>query len=222
MSLKLRLSALAAAAALAVGLVTAAPVAAVTISNSPTGGSIGSFGIPDTMTYGQVFTAPVTGTLDSFTLFLNGDVGNVVGAVGSWNGSASHGYNFGSPLTHYASAPVSSEFSPLTFVTGGTSVVAGNLYVAFLTVFGLGNAPAITTMPSGTDAPGLNYFVWNNTSDPFGNSSWNYFSNLGNALFEANFTAASNPAPIPLPAAGWMLIAGLGGLAALRRRRKSA
>ena len=180
MSLKLRLSALAAAAVLAVGLVTAAPVAAVTISNNPAGSSAGPFGTPDTMTYGQVFTAPVTGTLDSFSLFLNGDVGNVVGAVGSWNGTAMHGYDFGSPVTHYTSAPVSSEFSPLTFVTGGTSVVAGNLYVAFLTVFGLGNAPATTTMPLGTDAPGLNYFVWNNKTDPFGNSSWNYFENYGN------------------------------------------
>lgn len=28
--------------------------------------------------------------------------------------------------------------------------------------------------------------------------------------------------PIPLPAAGWLMIAGLGGLAALRRRRKAA
>lgn len=31
-----------------------------------------------------------------------------------------------------------------------------------------------------------------------------------------------DPSAIPLPAAGWMLIAGLGGLAALRRRRKAA
>lgn len=29
------------------------------------------------------------------------------------------------------------------------------------------------------------------------------------------------PAPIPLPAAGWLLLAGIGGMAALKRRRKS-
>jgi hypothetical protein len=38
----------------------------------------------------------------------------------------------------------------------------------------------------------------------------------------ANITAAGlEVAPVPLPAAGWMLLAGLGGMAALRRRQKS-
>ncbi|MFN7225534.1 MAG: VPLPA-CTERM sorting domain-containing protein [Paracoccaceae bacterium] len=30
------------------------------------------------------------------------------------------------------------------------------------------------------------------------------------------------PSPVPLPAAGWLLMAGVGGLAAMRRRRKAA
>lgn len=30
------------------------------------------------------------------------------------------------------------------------------------------------------------------------------------------------PAPVPLPAAGWLMLAGLGGLAALRRKRRAA
>lgn len=34
------------------------------------------------------------------------------------------------------------------------------------------------------------------------------------------FTGAP-PSPIPLPAAGWMLLAGIGGIAALKRRRKA-
>jgi hypothetical protein len=41
--------------------------------------------------------------------------------------------------------------------------------------------------------------------------------------YEGNETQAqliSNVAPVPLPAAGWMLLAGLGGMAALRRRQK--
>ncbi|WP_433989198.1 hypothetical protein SuNHUV7_35170 (plasmid) [Pseudoseohaeicola sp. NH-UV-7] len=32
--------------------------------------------------------------------------------------------------------------------------------------------------------------------------------------------AGRNPSPVPLPAAGWMLLAGVGGLAAMRRRKK--
>lgn len=35
-------------------------------------------------------------------------------------------------------------------------------------------------------------------------------------------TNPGGPAVVPLPAAGWMLIAGLGGLAAMRRRRKTS
>ncbi|WP_420876405.1 VPLPA-CTERM sorting domain-containing protein [Roseovarius tolerans] len=32
----------------------------------------------------------------------------------------------------------------------------------------------------------------------------------------------ANISAVPLPAAGWLMIAGIGGLAALRRRRKAA
>lgn len=43
------------------------------------------------------------------------------------------------------------------------------------------------------------------------------------AVLRASFTA--NPItvnPVPLPAAGWMLLAGFGGLAALKRRKNKA
>lgn len=36
------------------------------------------------------------------------------------------------------------------------------------------------------------------------------------------YASFDGPAPIPLPAAGWLMLAGLGGLAAVRRRRKAA
>ena len=57
-----------------------------TLSNTPSGGSIGAFGSPDTLTYGQTFTAPLSGTLGSFTLYLNGAIGGTLyGGVGVWN-----------------------------------------------------------------------------------------------------------------------------------------
>ena len=53
---------------------------------------------------------------------------------------------------------------------------------------------------------------------------------LGSASSSATFTRGATrgdldfavPSPVPLPAAGWMLVAGLGALAAARRRRRNA
>ncbi|MBG6178688.1 hypothetical protein IWQ55_006516 [Labrenzia sp. EL_208] len=57
-----------------------------------------------------------------------------------------------------------------------------------------------------------------------------YFVTFDNFEFDTvKFTNGANPAfeyanvsatPVPLPAAGWMLLAGVGGLVAMRRRRK--
>lgn len=95
-------------------------------------------------------------------------------------------------------------------------MTAGNLYVAFLTVFGLTDTGLSATMPLGTALADGGYFVWNNTSDPFGNGSWNYFFNAGSVLFEAQFTPSG---VVPLPAGGVLLIGALAGLALVRRRK---
>lgn len=44
----------------------------------------------------------------------------------------------------------------------------------------------------------------------------------GNARELSHITFFDTVAPIPLPAAGWLMIAGIGGLAALRRRKARA
>lgn len=41
------------------------------------------------------------------------------------------------------------------------------------------------------------------------------------AGLKVSYTVPDEPPPVPLPAAGWMLIAGIGGLAALRRRKRA-
>ncbi len=165
--------------------------ASVVLSNTPSGGSIAAFGTPDTITYGQVFTAPVTGTLDSFTLWLNGGVGALHGAVGLWNGTPTHGFNFGESTNLYTSASVASTSAgPYTFAPG-ISVTAGTLYVAYLSVFGEANAVTTTSMPLAINAPGIDYFVWNNATDPQNNPAWNYFFDAGDVLFRAEFTPGS-------------------------------
>lgn len=53
-----------------------------------------------------------------------------------------------------------------------------------------------------------------------------FFNTAENAANESYFVAAFDfdpvtPSPVPLPAAGWMLIAGIGGLVAMKRRQKA-
>lgn len=209
------MKALALSLAVATATLFSAAANATTIANSPTGGSIGSFGSPDTLTYGQVFEAPVTGTLTSFTLYLNGGVGELQGAVGTWNGTASHGFGFGSPNTLFTSGVINAVSGGAYTFSTSVSVTAGNLYVAFLSAYGL-SATGSTTMPLGDDLPGASYFVWNNTTSPYGNASWNYFFNAGDAQFSATFVPS---APVPVPAALPLMLLALGGLGVAARRR---
>ncbi|MDO5648416.1 VPLPA-CTERM sorting domain-containing protein [Paracoccus sp. (in: a-proteobacteria)] len=44
-------------------------------------------------------------------------------------------------------------------------------------------------------------------------------NSVAQGLDSITASGALSPAPVPLPAAGWLLVAGLGGMAALRRRR---
>jgi hypothetical protein len=195
---------------------------ALTLSTgTDTGGSIATFGFPDTLTYGQVFTAPVTGTLDSFALFLDGDVGgDLFGGVGVWNGTEAYSEGGGVSQILYTSptGPSTSGFSAYNF-NPGIEVTAGALYVAFISVFGT-NADGTTSMPLASDAdqPGINYFVWNNSGSP-DSAQWNYFFHAGDALFNASFTPSVTP--VPVPAALPLLATGLAGLGFVARRRKS-
>ena len=194
--------------------------AATTISSTPNGSNIGTFGAGGgSTTYGQTFTAPITGTLTNFTLWLNGGVGALFGGVGSWNGGSSYADGHGSPTSLYQSATVSSTAAGAYSFSPNVHVVAGQNYVAYLSVFGVAGANSSTTMPLATPGAGVNYFVWNNVDDPRGDASWNYFSNFGSAQFSASFTAGG----VPEPATWAMLIIGFGMVGgALRTRRKAA
>ena len=206
------------AAAISVAAIAAPAIAAnTTISNTASGGSVAPFGVPNTQTYGQVFTAPVTGTLTSFTLYLNGGVGALFGGVGTWNGTAGHGFGFGSPSNLYQSADVASSSAGAYTFAPNVSVTAGSLYVAYLSAFGVSGANSSTSMPLGDNSDAnINYFVWNNSSDPRNNASWNYFVNFGDAQFNATFNA------VPEPSSWVMLIAGFGMVGFAARRRSAA
>jgi len=55
-----------------------------------------------------------------------------------------------------------------------------------------------------------------------GFSDFFYFTSVGSELGQEIYLSSVTVNPIPLPAAGWLLIGGLGGLAAMKRRKKAA
>jgi hypothetical protein len=201
------------------------PASAQAITNVPFGtdGNVGSVGRPDTQTYGQVFTAQSTGILTSFTLYLNGTIGNLFGGVGTWNGTASFGTGFGSPTNLFQSATQASVAGANTF-NPNIQVVAGQRYVAYLSVFGVPGAIGQTSMQLATNdnVAGIDYFVYQNSADPRGDATWNYNSlDRGDALFTAQITPGAIGA-VPEPATWAMMIGGFGiAGVALRRRRKA-
>lgn len=205
-------------ALVASAMIAAAPVlASTTIANVDSGQDIGNFGRPDTQTYGQVFRAPVTGVLSSFTFWLNGTIQGVSGGVGTWNDTdLSYNTGNGSPTNLFLGSPFTA--SGATTVTPGISVTAGQLYVAYLTVFGNAGPTGTATFDLGTPNPDLGYFVFNNTDNPVGDPSWNYFANFGNARFSATFDAQ---AAVPEPSTWALMILGFGAMGfAMRRRQK--
>lgn len=176
-------------------------------------------------TYGEVFTAPITGTLTSFTLTLNTGVGGdgLFGGVASWNGTSTFNTGFGPTSILYSSSTVASPSLPpataYTF-TPDVSVTAGGIYVAYISVAGL-NSPDQGATPNVTGSvPGIDYFVYNDTSSL--SAPWDYALDLNSAVFTADFNFPTSATP--LPAALPLFAAGLSatGLLGWRRKRKNA
>jgi hypothetical protein len=198
-----------------IALPTAAS-ATTTLSNMANGGSIGTFGAGASPTYGQVFQAPITGKLSSFTLYLNGGVGALFGGVGTWNGGLGFATGSGSPSNLFQSADVAATAAGAYTFSPNMAVTAGQNYVAYLSTIGVAGASGGTTMQLGTQTAGLGSFVWNNSGDPRNNGQWDYFANFGTARFEAAFTSA-----IPEPSTWALMIVGFGAIGASMRSARS-
>jgi hypothetical protein len=200
-------------------LAIATSAQAVTLDSGAPDTAAFPFGNSDTQTYGQTFNAPISGILTSFELSLNGTVGgNLYGGIGVWD-TLTHGVS----SILYQSANIASASGTFTYsFTPNVAVSAGQIYVAFLSVFGT-NATTTTTMPLSTAQldPNLLAFVYHNTfigPTPGPNAS-NWEGEFGGA--DASFKATISPSSVPLPAALPLLLTGFGGLVAMGRRRKS-
>lgn len=218
--------------ALASVLISSQPSLATTVtldtglptSNKYGFGPINSF----TPTFGETFTAPITGVLTSFTLYLTETgAGNLVGGIDAWNAGTTS-----STANLFTSAPVAATvtgFPPATAVaytfSTDIAVTAGQTYVAFLSMFGVSGAGGNGQMPfqfTASEAPiaGGGHMYWTNAS-PFGSAAWTTDGfRPGWVEFQATF---SDTVATPLPAALPLFASGIGamGLFGWRRRRKT-
>lgn len=195
----------------------AAPATAASFSNGYDS-SINSFGVPDTTTYGQVFTAP-GGTLSSWT-FTTAD-GSADGArfvVAAWGGTSISGGELYSVSTGATAADANGTDHIYSGIN--LALTAGSSYIAYLTVAGATNPTTQVSVSGSVTSPLGGLFVFNNSNgvDPIANPGGWYTSGWRPANME--YTAVFGA--VPEPASWAMLIAGFGLTGAAVRRRRSA
>lgn len=163
-------------------------------------------------TFGQSFTVGSDTFLDSISFDfspIQGGSLDVVLRLFSWDGTDRQGSEL------FASATTTLTTDGLTGWSIGEELTSGQQYMAYIDTAGLGNT---TNQSSGfAVVAGSTYtegtFAWERNS---GDNNWNSIGSF-DARFVANF---SSPTPVPVPAAGLLLLSGLASVAALRRGRK--
>lgn len=195
----------------------AAPATAASFSNAY-GGSISSFGVPDTTTYGQVFTAP-GGTLSSWTFTTtdrSADGARFV--VAAWGGTSISGGELYSVSTGATAADAKGTDHIYSGINLG--LTAGSNYIAYLTVAGATNPTSPVSVSGSATSPLGGLFVFKNSNgvDPIANPGGWYTGGWSPAHME--YTAVFGA--VPEPASWAMLIAGFGLTGAAMRRRRNA
>jgi len=142
--------------------------------------------------------------LGSMALAKCDDGGGTETVCGTWeDGGATGDYSKAFGLTYATSKTFDWSYDP-TKVTGADPV----LYPTYLAVKG-----------GGGGASGGGYVIYSITPGDTLGSVLDFASYIDKDISHVSFYDGT--AAVPLPAAGWMLLAGVGGLAAMRRRKKA-
>lgn len=168
---------------------------------------------------GQTFYAPITGALTDFQFTLgSSSITSVYGAVYAWDGSKPTTMLWQSPAVSAGAGLL--DFSPI-----GVNVTQGQVYVAFLSTYGIANNTGKATVNSCLSYSGCNDV---NSNPYLGDLVWKtiyddtvplqeYWSTATyqDATFSATFTSA-----VPEPSTWAMMILGFAGVGFMAYRRK--
>jgi hypothetical protein len=180
--------------------------------------SVFDFGLPNTATYGQTITAPLTGSvLTDFSFELNVPATCTFKAyVYAWNGIEASG---GALYTSQVLSTAGTGYEQVTINTGNLNLTPGGNYVLFLSASELLTSSGVGGWgtPNGDFYSGGQFVYLNNGTVPsqWTTTSWNqnYFG-TGDLAFTADFTVTPAPEPSTLA------LAGLGGLGMIMFRKR--
>lgn len=204
-------------------IATACQASVIVVSNE--GGSyISRWGVPDSATYGQTITAPMTGALSAFQFYLSaaGMPIEYAAYVYAWDQAASRAtgaalWTSGEQLYDSATPDTPVGYMP------NAPVVAGGMYVMLFTTSGLqADAPQSVISWQFNHLPASyigGSFVYMNNSDDLSllNTQPWYNYSFGDLKFSATFTDSA----VPEPSTVGLFVAGLTLLAGFARRRRS-
>jgi PEP-CTERM motif len=172
------------------------------------------FGQPDTTSYGQVFNTS-GGTLANWSFYADsGNAGNLELVIANWNGAKATG-----PALYQSSIFAYTGGAQALSFSGINSALSAGSYIAYLTVAGVtGAANSVGIAGSNTNGGMSGGFRFLNSAgtDPLVlSNSWNSW-NVPNMQYSANFVSA-----VPEPETYAMMLAGLGLIGTIARRRKA-
>jgi hypothetical protein len=192
--------------------------AGVLYTSAPNGNAEGPLGVPDTTTYGQVFTVPSDGNtrLDSFSFYISGTLLKAYGGLAAWTGT-------GAGPELFASNAFKANFnSPtqITVNTNGVDLVAGEQYVAYFSSAGIAGNSGSDSMQFGSGGSVFNGIAWDNGGgDSPNHDDWLGAQNYEGRAFAGSLGFSAPPITVPEPGSLGLLGLGMAGLAGARRRK---